>query len=92
VLPGKFMGDLKKTKAQLTHDLMEMRKKIDALEASRSDFQKAEKEYREKLIEYEKLSALGRLTASVAHEIRNPITVIGGLAKRLEKSLSPGVK
>jgi signal transduction histidine kinase len=86
------MGDLKKTKAQLTHDLMEMRKKIDALEASRSDFQKAEKEYREKLIEYEKLSALGRLTASVAHEIRNPITVIGGLAKRLEKSLSPGVK
>ncbi len=92
MLPGNFMGDLKKTKAQLIHDLMEMRKKIDALEASRSDFQKAEKKYREKLIEYEKLSALGRLTASVAHEIRNPITVIGGLARRLERSLSPGIK
>ncbi len=92
MLPGNFKGDLKKTKAQLIHDLMEMRKTIDALEASRSDYQKAEKKYREKLIEYEKLSALGRLTANVAHEIRNPITVIGGLAKRLEKSLSPGIR
>jgi signal transduction histidine kinase len=45
-----------------------------------------------RLIEYEKLSALGRLTANVAHEIRNPITVIGGLAKRLEKSILPGTK
>jgi signal transduction histidine kinase len=92
VLPGTLMGDLKRTKAELIHDLMEMRKTIDALEASRSEIQKAEKKYREKLIEYEKLSALGRLTANVAHEIRNPITVIGGLARRLERSLSPGTK
>ena len=41
---------------------------------------------REKLIEYETLAALGRLTANVAHEIRNPITVIGGLTERLKKS------
>jgi signal transduction histidine kinase len=45
-----------------------------------------------RLIEYEKLSALGRLTANVAHEIRNPVTVIGGLAKRLENSILPGTK
>jgi signal transduction histidine kinase len=41
---------------------------------------------REKLIEYETLAALGRLTANVAHEIRNPITVIGGLTERLKKN------
>jgi signal transduction histidine kinase len=40
----------------------------------------------ETIVEYEKLSALGRLTANVAHEIRNPITVIGGLVERLKKS------
>jgi signal transduction histidine kinase len=50
------------------------------------------KNQEKRLIEYEKLSALGRLTANVAHEIRNPITVIGGLAKRLEKSILPGTK
>ncbi len=45
-----------------------------------------------KLVEIEKLSALGRLTADVAHEIRNPLTVIGGFAKRLEKRLDDGTK
>jgi signal transduction histidine kinase len=49
---------------------------------------KAGKKLEEKIIEYEKLSALGRLTANVAHEIRNPITVIGGLVERLKKSFS----
>ena len=43
-----------------------------------------------KLIEQEKFSALGRFTADVAHEIRNPLTAVGGIVRRLDKLLPFG--
>ena len=46
----------------------------------------------DKLIQAEKLSALGRFTAEVAHQIRNPLTVVGGFAKRLKTHLEVGTK
>jgi signal transduction histidine kinase len=45
------------------------------------------KNAQEKLIRSERLMAMGHLVQGVAHEIRNPVTTIGGFAGRLEKEL-----
>jgi PAS domain S-box-containing protein len=44
------------------------------------------------LAEAEKLSALGRITLNVADEFRNPITAVGGFARRLQKKLPDASK
>lgn len=80
------MKEKEKTREQLINELAEMCKKLAGLKKYARKFQQAEKKLQKQLIEHEKLSALGRLTANVAHEIRNPITVIGGLTRRLEMS------
>ncbi|MDH5202951.1 MAG: ATP-binding protein [Nitrospirota bacterium] len=86
------MKDKEKSKEQLINEVAEMRKKLAGMKKREREFQKIEKKLQEQFVEYEKLSAIGRLTANVAHEIRNPITVIGGLTRRLETSVSFGTK
>ncbi len=50
------------------------------------------RQLREQLAEYEKFSALGRFTANVAHQIRNPLTVIGGFSRRLHNKFTEKTK
>jgi PAS domain S-box-containing protein len=38
----------------------------------------------------EKLSSLGEMSARVAHEIRNPLSVIGGFTQRMQRSVETG--
>lgn len=76
----------------LSRKLKEDKDKIENLNKDLKGYIEELKYVQGKLIEAEKLSALGRLTADVAHEIRNPLTSIGGFARRLNKKLVSGTK
>ena len=62
-----------------------LEEKIEELNEAYRDL----KESRDKLVQAEKLSALGHLATQVAHEIRNPLVSIGGFARSLYKDLKP---
>jgi signal transduction histidine kinase/putative methionine-R-sulfoxide reductase with GAF domain len=62
----------------------------DALHKQIGKLQEAYRELREtqgKLVQSEKLAAVGEVAAHVAHEIRNPLVTIGGFARNIERQL-----
>ena len=84
------IGLLVRTFNDMTQELKTARERMEdwteSLEREVAKKTDALKKYQDKLIEAEKLAALGRLTADLAHEIRNPLTAIGGFARRLYKN------
>lgn len=46
-------------------------------------------ELQEKILQAQELETLGQISARLAHEVRNPLTSIGGLTRRLVKSFEP---
>lgn len=48
------------------------------------------KEQQEVIVRMEKMALVGKITANIAHSIRNPLTIIGGFARTLIKSTPPG--
>jgi signal transduction histidine kinase len=78
---GIIHGKLKKDKKNIEKLNEQLGESIENLKAMQT-----------RLIESEKLSALGRLTETVAHEIRNPLMALGGFSRRLSKLLSDDSK
>jgi PAS domain S-box-containing protein len=46
------------------------------------------KQLQEKLLQSERLAALGHMAAHISHEVKNPLVVIGGIARQVLKGLA----
>ncbi|MBN1499442.1 MAG: PAS domain-containing protein [Spirochaetes bacterium] len=44
------------------------------------------------IVESEKMAAVGRIAAHIAHEIRNPLVTVGGYAQRIIQTVNKGLK
>ena len=71
----------------LSEKLKKGKEKLENLNKELQESMETLKSLHGRVVQAEKLAAVGRLTADVAHEIRNPLTSIGGFARRLDKKL-----
>ncbi|MEW6326784.1 MAG: ATP-binding protein [Thermodesulfobacteriota bacterium] len=74
---GKEMSDFLRS--------IDIRGRIDLLEQIVDEKTRALKETHEYLLRAEKLVAIGQISAKIAHEIRNPLTVVGGFANLIQR-------
>lgn len=92
VLTNDEVGRLSLTFNEMTDELSQARQKMErwtqSLEEEVDKKTRLIMETQDKLIQAEKYAALGRLTGEIAHEIRNPLTALGGFGKRMLDGVS----
>jgi PAS domain S-box-containing protein len=75
---------------ELASELNRSQSESEALLAELDEAYRRLKKAQDELIRKERLAASGELAASVAHEIRNPLAIIGMSIQYLHAKLSPG--
>ncbi|HEB50021.1 MAG TPA: sensor histidine kinase [Desulfobulbus sp.] len=76
----------------ISQKMQQDRKRIEELNRQLADSLESLERMQDKMVRSEKLLALGRLTSDIAHEIRNPLSALGGLNRRMLKTLPPESK
>ena len=80
---SEFPADISLSPLRTDGELFTVDAVTDITERKKAEEEK--QRLRDRLAQAEKISALGRIAANVADEIRNPLTSVGGFARRLEK-------
>jgi two-component system NtrC family sensor kinase len=78
---GKLSAALNRMLKRISEDKDQLNQAVQFLEKANSDLTKAQKG----LVQAEKLSSVGRLSAGIAHEIGNPISIIMGYFELLKQ-------
>src|SRR5688500_1209351 len=79
VLLGFVLGYVIEGRRREREQSTVIRTQMEAIEAARA-----------RLVQSEKLAALGQLSATIAHEVRNPLAVIRSAAQSLAETTAPG--
>ncbi len=75
--------------SKLIRELMAAKKEVEELYAELRDAYQELKETQDELVRQEKLVATGELAAAVAHEIRNPLSIINMSVQYIHGKLGP---
>jgi len=89
------MGMLAKSFNQMTNDLTNAKKEItdwsNELEARVKEKTDALKKTQDRILQIEKMASLGKLSATVAHELNNPMSGILTYSKLVQKKLKKNI-